>query len=101
MQKLVKKKLCSAASQDVIFQALMVNPRKRISSDDFFMHRWVGGKSSTINMENGSGETGETEVGRKNGEMDDATDFESKMIAAIRESFSFQSIKSVIKFQPI
>ena len=85
MQKLVKKKLCSAASQDVIFQALMVNPRKRISSDDFFMHRWVGGKSTTINMENGSGETGETEVGRKNGEMDDATDFESKMITETGE----------------
>ena len=86
MQKLVKKKLCSAASQDVIFQALMVNPRKRISSDDFFMHRWVGGKSSTINMENSRGETDEkdekdetAEVGRKNGERVDATDFESKM----------------------
>jgi hypothetical protein len=57
MRNLVKNKQCSAASQDIIFQSLLVNPKKRISCDDFFIHRWVGGKSSEINMEsNGVGD---------------------------------------------
>ena len=50
MKKRVKNKLCSAASQDAIFHALIVNPRKRISVDDFYSHRWVGGKTKEISM---------------------------------------------------
>ena len=65
MRNLVKNKVCSAASQDIIFNALMVNPQKRISSDDFFMHRWVGGKTTELNMEKGSSDS--TTEGKEQG----------------------------------
>ena len=42
--KRVKQKLASAASQEAICAALMVNPKKRIVVDNLFVHRWVGGK---------------------------------------------------------
>ena len=60
MKTRVKNKLCSAASQDAIFQTLIVNPRKRISVDDLFSHRWVGGKSSEIDMGGVSDESSTT-----------------------------------------
>ena len=63
MRNRVKEKKCSAASQDAIFHALMINPRKRISVDDLFVHRWIGGKNSELNMggeDGGGGKEGDT-----------------------------------------
>ncbi len=50
MQQRVKEQVASAAGQEAICAALMVNPRKRIAVDDFFLHRWVGGVSKEVNM---------------------------------------------------
>ena len=77
MKKRVKNKLCSAASQDAIFHALIVNPRKRISVDDFYSHRWVGGKTKEISMGSPTSSASESSASEKVNE-DQAVKVEGK-----------------------
>ena len=40
----VRSKNVGAACQDAVFAALMTDPAKRIAAEDFYSHRWIGGK---------------------------------------------------------